>query len=979
MSPRHNQADNRGSSYELFVSLNSKVNLVDLMIQNGIDLKKQNGLYKALCPFHQEKTPSFTVNPRTNHYHCFGCGAHGHASQFLENHLKMSKVDVVQYLAELTHTQLENIVELRYEIAQADKTKEILKLSAEFYANTFRTDGGAVLEYVIENRGFTFQTCLDQSIGASSPQYSLVSHFHRSHQEFTTDDLVAAGVAKRHENRVADYFAGERVIFPVFDSTRRVVMLTGRDITGQSKAKYLHTSHPKSQILYGVHALPRRYRKLVVAEGHFDVLRGIEYGLPIVGTMGGMGSEWQVRRLLELSGYGDKPIYLCADNDQAGTDAAVKSVKLFFSNIADDGGLIRVAQLPVSDAGKKHDPDSFLLSHGIEEFSGVLDASQPGSEFFKSQFAQKHDFEDFARQSPEMQATLRVKLRDELKDVVPDCQFKTDLTTLVLSDKPSSQGIALNQPVEFLIPALDEENSFPIDALGNLGMQVAIALMKIVQCSPNMAAHQVLAAMMTATCPLGKIESFNATGSNDFISLNWAFLTIAPPGEGKGRCEKTLLSNLFDLSGQYGKQYQRDVEIFKQQLADWERVNKGKKQSYATPVAEEGNPLPPLEKLIEPQLRPQCRAFVKQSPNVPAIQTAYYNGTPFIAILAEEAVQFFGGWAMQDGRSGATLGSIIEIIDRGTISHNTASSDRAYEKRAIAISFGIQPGIWDRFAKDGSTEEMGFLSRFAILRPHSTQGYRQLAQPDDNDTYIFQKFGHRTVDLIEFALNHACAPKDDYESIPRVNMGELVNQAEIRCTPQAMQLWRDFWQELEYEKAKTHPIENRPGMFYYLKNFVNKYDQLVGKVAGWLVLFECDLDKLATQEVIPVVNSDIMQRAIRIVRFYMSEVYRVANKPKVDENTEQADKLLNWMYNPLVKRGTSFIDFQDSPVLNVDGWRIFTVRDLMRSSPIRESKQRILELLELIAKHDGIGRLVQGGSKNSWVFELAPKQKELYV
>jgi len=361
----------------------------------------------------------------------------------------MSGIETIQYLAELTHTPLEEstVAKLRYDVAQVEKTNEILSLATDFYAKNLRDPDRCkqaneqAMDYLLETRQFKWDVCLEHKIGLSASNCSLVKFLREQHSEYTSDDLIKAGVAKEGKNgHVADHFRGNRIIFPIYDAAKRVVMLSGRSIDDKEKPKYLHTPHPKSETLYGINVLPKGFKKLIVVEGNFDVLRGIESGLPVVGALGGVGSESQVQRLLELSDYGEKLIYLCADTDDAGIKATIRTIKLFFKNL-EYGGLVKVVQLP-SDS-KKVDLDSFLLSHGIEEFNSILGRSIDMSEFFKQEFLKKHFVKDFATQSPEIQTTLTAKLRNELKEV-PAGEFKSNLINFCL-DKPQNQVNVLSQ------------------------------------------------------------------------------------------------------------------------------------------------------------------------------------------------------------------------------------------------------------------------------------------------------------------------------------------------------------------------------------------------------------------------------------------------------------------------------------------------------------------------------------------------------
>ncbi len=426
------------NNFELVKSLNAKVNLITLLQNNGLELRKNGKLYKALCPFHAEKTPSFTVNPNTQHYYCYGCGAHGYAKDFLEANLKMSSIEAIQYLAELTHTSLDNttISQLRYEISQAEKTREILRITADFYANQLhdvKHDSDTkrlAFEFLIEQRGFELKTAKQCNIGLSESKNALVEFFKKQHRDYTDDDLIKAGIANlRNNGQLLDHFHGKRLIFPIYDSRGRVVMLSGRSIDN-AEPKYLHTPHSKNKILYGINFLPKNFDKLIVVEGNFDVMRGVAQNLPVVGILGGKCSDHQLQRLLELSRYGEKPIYLCLDSDHAGKKATLETVKLGFKQIQHSGGLIKVIDLP-SDNGQKTDFDSFFKDATTEEFNGLADSSLEASLFFKREFLKEHSPENFDAQLPEFKVTLKKKLETELKYLDND-KFKSDLTNLCL-------------------------------------------------------------------------------------------------------------------------------------------------------------------------------------------------------------------------------------------------------------------------------------------------------------------------------------------------------------------------------------------------------------------------------------------------------------------------------------------------------------------------------------------------------------------
>jgi hypothetical protein len=641
------------------------------------------------------------------------------------------------------------------------------------------------------------------------------------------------------------------------------------------------------------------------------------------------------------------------------------TIKLSFKHLHHTGGLIKVVELP-SDSDEKVDLDSFLLAHGIEEFNGMLDGALPASEFFKQAFLKKHTVENFDSQLPEMKATLAAKLSDELKEV-SDGEFKSNLINFCL-DKPQKHDVASMQETEFLIPEIEEENKFPVDALGSLGKVVTEILTRNVQCSVNMVAHSVLATMAISTCQFAKIQSYSPNSEDDTISLNGAFITVAESSEGKGRVENALLNGLFELDDQFKKTYRRDESEFKSKMKAYEIAISAQLKADA----KGGNTnITPNQLAPSP---PRDQSFIFETPTIQAVQKAFQNGSSLAVIATDEAMQFLAGWSNQDGRQSATLATYNKLIDRGSISRNTATDIVHYVKRAIILNLAIQPQLWDSWISQGNAKSLGFLARFLTVRPTSTQGYRDINSLTESDMRQLQIFRQRTDDLMKSGLQSA-ADKDQLTDSPKISMGELLNQVILRCDSAALSLWHDFYREIEPEKAKLHKNENRPGMFYEVREVMGKYDQFVGKIAGWLTLWECeDIEGLLLRQNIPLVTEDIMRRAIRITRFYLDETLRIAQQPKTDPLTEKANKLLQWMRNPVVKRGSKFVDFESSPTYADDGCRIFTITKLMQHSPIRESKTKIIELLNVIAGHNGQGRLESGSKKNTQVFLLALKK-----
>ncbi|HVS84541.1 MAG TPA: DNA primase [Gaiellaceae bacterium] len=301
------------------------------LVEDHVRLRKAGGTYKGLCPFHQEKTPSFTVSPARGTFKCFGCGEGGDAISFVE---KLEQVDFVGAIEILAHRFG---VELEYEEASPEQERKrarderlraLLERAAEFYAQVlWKSEQAAPAREYLASRGFGEAICREFRLGYAPGGAALVS---RARGDFTQEDLLAVGLANRRGN---DYFQ-RRIVFPLADARGRVRGFQARKLHDDDplQAKYVNSPEGelfrKGDLLYGLDLARQAIAKedrAVVVEGNPDAIALRQAGfLPVVASMGTALTEAQLRELQRLT----KRLFLCFDADAAGQDATLRGMEL---------------------------------------------------------------------------------------------------------------------------------------------------------------------------------------------------------------------------------------------------------------------------------------------------------------------------------------------------------------------------------------------------------------------------------------------------------------------------------------------------------------------------------------------------------------------------------------------------------------------------------------------------------------------------
>ncbi len=360
-----------------------RVDIVDV-IERYVPLKKGGANYSACCPFHTEKTPSFTVSPTKQFYHCFGCGAHGNAISFLIEYQGLGYVEAVKDLAESVGMKMPEFEPRAKKPESGPDLYEIMKRACDYYREQLKTAPRAI-EY-LKGRGLTGKIAARFGIGYAPEGWQNLEGVFPNYADKALKDagLVIDG---EDSGRRYDRFR-DRIMFPILNQRGSVIAFGGR-VLGDGEPKYLNSPETplfeKGRELYGLAQARLAIRgagRAIVVEGYMDVValaqHGVEYA---VATLGTATSATQVQKLLRQT---DEVVF-CFDGDAAGRKAAWHALEVSLPYLADNK-TVRFLFLP-----PEHDPDSFVREEGKEAFEKRLGDSRPLSEFLLEELKSRTD------------------------------------------------------------------------------------------------------------------------------------------------------------------------------------------------------------------------------------------------------------------------------------------------------------------------------------------------------------------------------------------------------------------------------------------------------------------------------------------------------------------------------------------------------------------------------------------------------------
>lgn len=404
----------------------ARADIVDL-IDGRVPLKKAGKNYHACCPFHNEKTPSFTVSQDKQFYHCFGCGEHGNAISFLMEFDRLDFVDAVEELASYCGVEVvreesnaspaqQRQQQLAYQQKQDDY--ELMNQLSRFYQQQLKiaADKETAINY-LKGRGLSGEVVKRFGIGYISDAWDGMMKVF-SPQGKANQQLVELGMAiQGDKNRPYDRFRA-RIMFPIRDKRGRVIGFGGR-VLGDEKPKYLNSPetriYHKGQELYGLYEAKQANKtltRLVVVEGYMDVValaqHGVEYAVASLGTS---TTPEQLQTLFRTV----KDVICCYDGDRAGRDAAWRAMENALPLIR-DGFSLKFVFVPDGE-----DPDSLIRDKGQQAFEQILDNAMPLSQFL---------FDKFLEDNPVNSMEEKVALLDKLQPYIsklPDSILKNSI------------------------------------------------------------------------------------------------------------------------------------------------------------------------------------------------------------------------------------------------------------------------------------------------------------------------------------------------------------------------------------------------------------------------------------------------------------------------------------------------------------------------------------------------------------------------
>ncbi|MGZ5058704.1 MAG: DNA primase [Methylobacter sp.] len=389
-----------------------RIDIVDL-IDSHVPLKKTGNNFVARCPFHAEKTPSFSVNRKKQFFHCFGCGASGNAISFLMNFSHLDFVEAVEDLAGFAGI---SVPRESIEHQPGQKKEDVgslyalMEQVAAFYSEQLRTsdEGKKAVEY-LKNRGVSGDCAGDFMLGYAPDDWKALA------TRFNQKLLLEAGLlVSKETGQPYDRFRS-RIMFPIRDKRARIIGFGGR-VLDNSLPKYLNSPETplfhKGKEVYGLYELLEKNAKpqrILIVEGYMDVIALAQFGIHYaVATLGTAASQAHLDLLFRFC----PELVFCFDGDKAGREAAWRAMEPAFSSLK-DGRRIRIMLLP-----QNHDPDSLVREEGVDGFIDRVQKTETLSEYFFGHFSNELNLSEI-----EGRAQLVAKAKPYLEKL-PESIFK---------------------------------------------------------------------------------------------------------------------------------------------------------------------------------------------------------------------------------------------------------------------------------------------------------------------------------------------------------------------------------------------------------------------------------------------------------------------------------------------------------------------------------------------------------------------------
>ncbi|AEW44718.1 DNA primase [Serratia symbiotica str. 'Cinara cedri'] len=503
----------------LFINdLLASTDIIDL-ISARIQLQKKGKNYYACCPFHHEKTPSFSVNREKQFYYCFGCGAHGNVVDFLMNYNRIEFVETIEELAimhglEVPYESGTRLIQIEHN--QRNSLYQLMEQLSIFYQQLLYQPVGKLALHYLQKRKLSDDVIRHFAIGFSPPGWNIIL------KRFGCDDHIrsilkhAGMLVTDNQGRLYDRFR-ERVMFPIRNKHGRVIAFGGR-VVDDGIPKYLNSPDTevfyKRRQLYGLYEIHQKYpvlQRVLVVEGYMDVVALAQYGIDYaVASLGTSTNAEHIQLLFRITDN----IICCYDGDRAGREAAWRTLKTTLPYLS-DGRQLRFMFLPDGE-----DPDTLVRKEGKKVFEERLELSQPLSTFLFETLMSKVDLS-----SPDGRTKLSALAIPMIS------QISSETLRLYLRQKLGQKlGIPDEFQLEKLLSKQDKNRSYyQVPELKRTTMRILIGL--LVQ-NPGLA---------TLIPSLESLEQYQQAGLPLFIEL--VQTCLAQPGLTTGQLLELYRNN----------------------------------------------------------------------------------------------------------------------------------------------------------------------------------------------------------------------------------------------------------------------------------------------------------------------------------------------------------------------------------------------------------------------------------------------------
>lgn len=375
---------------------------IESTISSYVNLKRAGRISKGLCPFHGEKTASFTVYPDTQSYYCFGCGNGGDVITFIKNIENLDYIDAVRFLADRVGLDVPD--ENNYDSTMNKRRLRMLEANREaarFFHNCLKTQDGTIGYRYFKDRGLTDDTIRKFGLGFAPDSFNALTNYLMN-LGYTKDELVYANLARRSQknpNNIYDNFRN-RVMFPIIDVKGNVIAFGGR-VMDDSKPKYLNTSdtlvYKKSMGVFALNLAKKSGKdSLILCEGYMDVIALHQAGF--TNAVAGLGTALTSEQAQLLSRYASE-ILISYDADEAGQKAAARALTIFKNTNAK----IKILRL---SGGK--DPDEIIKNYGVEKMKAIITGAANEVEFALLREHSKYDLASDDGKRQYLQAAIKV-------------------------------------------------------------------------------------------------------------------------------------------------------------------------------------------------------------------------------------------------------------------------------------------------------------------------------------------------------------------------------------------------------------------------------------------------------------------------------------------------------------------------------------------------------------------------------------------